>query len=576
MPHNQFKRGATSTNTSYLEIDPAAAGDTITGTPGNDILLGGSGDDVISGKAGVDNIWGGGGSDTLTGGGGRDRFEFRSIAEVGDTITDFQDGRYGDVIDISAIAAEFNWPLNDDPLLVGGFIRIEHAGADTNVLIDADGGGDSFQTLVTLSNVHLNVSSDNWILDPSVGQNFTPEPTLPGAGDGNTVYGTGANDVFYADAQHTHFVGFSGDDQVFGSVEDNILEGGADNDVLVGDDGNDRLDGGTGFDWMEGGRGNDLYVVDDRGDAAIENADSGFDTVVSSVSYSLGANIEALTLTGTGVGVQLGIGNNLDNIITGTNGVDTLVGDLGNDTLFGLDGIDKLIGQDGDDDLSGGAGNDWLYGGNDNDTLRGGDGADVLSGSLGNDTASYEGAEIAVIADLTLSTANGGAAAGDILSSIENLTGTAFADRLSGGQSANILEGLAGADRLFGRDGADTLRGGDGNDFLDGGARKDVLTGGAGEDTFYFASTAEGGDTITDFTLDDHIALSAAGFGIESVEDFAFALASDPITALPTAIYDSTTGKLSWDSDGAGSAQAVMLATLTEAPALTHDDFLVI
>ena len=94
----------------------------------------------------------------------------------------------------------------------------------------------------------------------------------------------------------------SGDDLVFGSVEDNILEGGADNDVLVGDDGNDRLDGGTGFDWMEGGRGNDLYVVDDRGDAAIENADSGFDTVVSSVSYSLGANIEALTLTGTGVG----------------------------------------------------------------------------------------------------------------------------------------------------------------------------------------------------------------------------------------------------------------------------------
>ena len=140
MPHNQFKRGATGTNTPYLEIDPAAAGDTITGTPDNDILLGGPGDDVISGKTGVDNIWGGGGSDTLTGGGGRDRFEFRSIAEVGDTITDFQDGRYGDVIDISAIAAEFNWPLNNDPLLVGGFIRIEHVGADTNVLIDADGG----------------------------------------------------------------------------------------------------------------------------------------------------------------------------------------------------------------------------------------------------------------------------------------------------------------------------------------------------------------------------------------------------------------------------------------------------
>lgn len=559
MPNNKF--------------DPAALNNTVTGTPGNDVLLGGPDNDVISGLAGVDSITGGGGADTLSGGAGRDRFEYLSLADGGDTITDFQGSRYGDVIDVSAIAQQFNW----DPIdpFGSGFITMRQSGSDTIVLIDADGGSDGYQPFLTLTGVNLTQSSDYFVFDPSVGQDFTPPPTQPGAVDGNTVYGTGANDVFYADAERTHFIGLAGDDLAFGGPEDNILEGGSGNDVLTGDAGNDRLDGGTGVDWMEGGRGDDVYIVDDRGDVAFEKAGSGFDTVVSSVSYILGVNFEALTLTGTG-GVQLGIGNDRDNIITGTNGVDTLVGGAGNDTLFGLDGIDKLIGEDGDDELSGGAGNDWLYGGEGNDTLRGGDGADVLSGSLGNDTASYEGASIAVIADLTLSTGNGGAAAGDILSSIENLTGTAFADRLSGGRSANILDGGGGNDQLFGRDGADTLRGGDGNDFLDGGARKDVLTGGAGNDTFFFASAADGGDTITDFATGDHIALSADGFGIDSIEDFTFILGGTATDATPTAIYDEATGRLSWDADGSGAGQAVVLATLTDGPTLTHDDFLIV
>ena len=145
-----------------------------------------------------------------------------------------------------------------------------------------------------------------------------------------------------------------------------------------------------------------------------------------------------------------------------------------------------------------------------------------------------------------------------------------------GHASANALVGGAGDDRLYGRDGADMLHGGDGNDVLDGGARKDVLTGGEGDDTFYFAFTGEAGDTITDFAASDHIGLSAAGFGVENIDDFAFALASEPLTAMRAAIYDSTTGHLSWDADGSGAGAAVQLASLVGAPALTHDDFLVI
>ena len=49
---------------------------------------------------------------------------------------------------------------------------------------------------------------------------------------------------------------------------------------------------------MVGGAGNDTYVVDATGDVVTEQADEGTDTIQSSVSYTLGANVENLTLTG--------------------------------------------------------------------------------------------------------------------------------------------------------------------------------------------------------------------------------------------------------------------------------------
>lgn len=554
--------------------------DQIVGSAENNILEGNAGNDTVTGGTGVDSLWGGEGVDTLSGGGGRDRFEYHSLADAGDTITDFQSGRYGDVIDLSGIAQQFNWDTSDP--FESGFITVQQSGSDTVVQIDVDGGGDGFRDFVTLTGVNLGLTSDSFVFDPSVGQSFTRAPTFPSAMEGDTITGTHFGDVFYADAQFTHLVGLQGDDQLFGSVEDNILEGGADNDVLVGDAGNDRLDGGIGVDWMEGGQGDDTYIVDHPSDVVNEFANGGYDTVISNfTSPGLAPNAEELVMTTT-VLQSSATGNDLDNVIRGTNNQNTLSGSAGDDTIYGLGGNDWIYGNGitdaaDNDVLFGGDGNDWLYGGNGNDTLNGGEGADSLSGLLGNDTVTYEDAQIGVGVDLSSSAAQReGAAAGDFLSSIENLTGTNFDDSVFGGDSANILEGLAGNDQLHGRGGADTLRGGDGNDLLDGGARKDVLTGGAGEDTFYFASTGEGGDTITDFAAGDHIALSAAGFGIDSIEDFAFVLGAPATEAIPTAIYDSATGRLSWDADGSGAGAAVQLATLTDAPTLSHDDFLVI
>lgn len=141
------------------------------------------------------------------------------------------------------------------------------------------------------------------------------------------------------------------------------------------------------------------------------------------------------------------IGNNFDNLLLGANGPDDILGLGGNDTLVG------------------------------------GAGADTLRGDSGNDTSSYATSLAAVRVDL-IGVNTGGAAQNDILLSVENVTGSAFDDRIKGSSQDNVLNGLSGADTLEGRGGDDTLSGGGGNDRLDGGSGDDSMTGGTGNDTY--------------------------------------------------------------------------------------------
>src|SRR5207302_77805 len=138
-----------------------------------------------------------------------------------------------------------------------------------------------------------------------------------------------------------------------------------------------------------------IYYVDNAGDTVTEQVGEGTDQVVSTIAYTLGANVENLTLAGAGTVTGLnGTGNELDNTIFGTNGDnilsglggnDALYAKGGNDTLSGGDGNDRLDGGVGADSMTGGLGNDTLDGGNGNDHIYGGNGQDTMTGGAGND-----------------------------------------------------------------------------------------------------------------------------------------------------------------------------------------------
>lgn len=129
-----------------------------------------------------------------------------------------------------------------------------------------------------------------------------------------------------------------GNDTLDGGAGQDALNGGEGSDSILGGLGNDMLNGGVGFDTMKGGAGDDVYYVDSSLDVITEVTGEGLDTVNSSITYTLGAYQDKLTLTGVtainaygNADVNTLTGNSAANYLDGKAGADVMIGGLGGD-----------------------------------------------------------------------------------------------------------------------------------------------------------------------------------------------------------------------------------------------------
>ena len=228
-----------------------------------------------------------------------------------------------------------------------------------------------------------------------------------------------------------------------------------------------------------------------------------FGTLASGASRTVvirGAFVKAMSIANTAVVTADNDsvpGNDTATATTNVTGKTcTIVGTFGNDVpLLGTNAKDVICALSGDDQVNAKGGNDTIYGNEGNDRIMGLGGDDRIDGGAGNDTTTHASALHAVQVNLTLHKATGEGA--DALISIENATGSKFADTLTGNAGVNLLQGGAGNDTVNGAAGNDKLVGGSGNDKLNGGAGADVLSGGAGNDAL---NGGPGVDTCTQGT----------------------------------------------------------------------------
>ena len=382
------------------------AANLITGNDENNILDGGT--------AGKDTLVGGKGDDTYL------------INHAGVTITEI--GSQG--TDLVQSSVDYSLDANVENLTLTGKNAI-------------DGTGNSDANFITGNSV-INVLDGKGGADTLIG------------GKGNDTYIIGNSGVTVQEDSGLN----TGTDLVQSSVSytlaDNVenltltgtgdIEGNGNSlaNFITGNDGDNVLRGLGGADTLKGGKGDDTYIVDDLSVKITEGAGAGTgtDLVQASVSYTLGDNLENLTLTKTAIA---GTGNSLANVITGNTVNNKIDGGAGNDIIDGGIGDDTLIGGAGNDSIVGGSGDDIL--------LNIGGGSDTLIGGIGNDTyvISAAGARITELALSGTDLVQASISYTLTSDNVENLTLTGSAAiNGTGNVDANFITGNSGINVLNG------------------------------------------------------------------------------------------------------------------------------
>ncbi|MEO5374344.1 MAG: cadherin-like domain-containing protein, partial [Alphaproteobacteria bacterium] len=584
-----------------------------------DRLTGDAGENKLFGLAGNDTLEGGAGADLLDGGSGTDTADYSSSAEA--VTIDLSTGRSqgGDALGDVLTSIEGVTGSGLDDTLIGDANANTLSGGAGNDLLEGRGGadlldgGDGVDTATyanATAGVTVNLGTGGGSRGEATGDRLSGvenlvgsafDDTLTGDAGVNTLSaGAGIDTLSFAtatagvavslatgtgtagDAAGDTLIGF---ENLTGSGLDDVLQGDGGSNVLVGGGGADVLDGGAGVDTADYAGSSSAVTVDllsgtGAGGDALGDTLSSIETVIGSAF--------ADTLSG-GVGAERLDGGAGDDRLQGRGGADTLVGGAGSDTASYADsvdgvtvdltvavqvggdalgdvlsGIENLSGGANADSLSGDGGGNILSGGDGDDVLEGRGGADALDGGAGRDTASYARSSAGVTVSLATGTASGGDAAGDTFQGIENLSGSAYADTLSGDGGANVLDGGAGTDtatylasaagvtadlaagtgqggdaegdvligieNVIGSLNADTLTGDGGANVLDGRGGADGLDGGAGVDTATYAASASG--VTVDLNTGTGLGGDAEGDTLANIENivgtsFADTLAGD-------------------------------------------------
>lgn len=489
-------------------LDGGAGNDVLQAGDGNDTLTGGDGTDALQGNDGNDTLDGGDGADSMAGGDGNDTYIVDNASDVV-----YENGSTGTDTVLSSVS--YTLPVSVEILTLTGSSDINGTGSSGSETITGNSGNNTLDGSSGADTLIGGAGNDTYVVD--------------NAGDVVTEGSSAGTDIVLASVSYTlgsnvENLTLTGSSAINGS-------GNSLDNTLTGNSGNNTLDGGAGADTMAGGAGNDTYIVDDSGDVVIENTSEGTDTVQANASYTLGSNIEKLTLTGSS-NID-GTGNTLDNVILGNSGVNILTGNDGNDTLDGGAGADTMIGGAGNDsylvdnsgdvvtegssagtdavtatvsytlgsnienlwlggssniDGTGNSANNGIHGNSGDNTLDGGAGWDSMYGGDGNDTYIFDS-----LMDWAYEEDSAGtdtvriSVSGYTLdANVENLTLTGSSNLDGTGNTlANVLTGNSGDNSLDGASGADTMIGGAGNDTYIVDNAGDVVTEGssAGTDT---------------------------------------------------------------------------------------------
>ncbi|MDX2307806.1 MAG: FG-GAP-like repeat-containing protein [Hyphomicrobium sp.] len=392
--------GVTRVGTAIAQtLVGSALADNLSGVGGHDRLLGYAGGDVLDGGTGNDTMVGGTGNDTYVVDASTDVVtELSGVGTGTDTIKSstvslslFTVG-YAN-IENASLTGTANLTLsgntnanslfgNDggnsitgaggNDTMFGGKGNDTYVTDGSDLILENSGGGtDTVQSSVTVTALANQV--ENLTLSGTGNTNGTGNSlvntitgnsgnnTLDGGTDAlvDTLIGGGGNDTYVLRNGSDVIIDSGGASDTitstitrslasYASVDKLILIGGdmngtgnALNNTIIGTVGKNILNGATGNDRLEGAGGNDTYVTD-GGETIVEGVNAGKDTVQSSVTMAaLAANVENLTLTGTG-DID-GSGNSIGNIIVGNSGDNIINGLGGSDTMTGGSGADIFV-----------------------------------------------------------------------------------------------------------------------------------------------------------------------------------------------------------------------------------------